>query len=384
MNQTIAGIVDLLFKDTMITEETNALHEELMNNCQEHYVDLVKHGFSEAEAIDAVIESLKGMKEVIDQYPKKETEKQETFPEEKTAEPIWEDQVREEEPDTDRRHQIYPSAEIRSIRVNVKSQDIHVTRSVDSFVHIRCDQPDTIDCRLNGSVLSVEAVSEPVQKKVEWQNEELSLQGIFRFIGKTIQNLSSIVGDSCPVYVELPENGLAEIQLTTKSGDVFLDQVQADTISVRSASGDLSLMTETAGVTHRFTAETTSGDVDVRGDMEEALMSSISGDISLYGGANRVRLKSVSGDVRMEGSLEKVDLHSVSGDIDLILVDGRAKQVDLNTISGDIDIDLPEDFPFRAKCQSRSGSVHVRESGTGDEAACLINASTVSGDVTVS
>ncbi len=71
MNARISGMIDLLFKDTVMNNETRTLYEELLNNCQEHYDDLISRGLSETEALDAVVESLQGMKEVIDEYPKK-------------------------------------------------------------------------------------------------------------------------------------------------------------------------------------------------------------------------------------------------------------------------------------------------------------------------
>ena len=71
MNASIQGIIDYMFKNTVDNAETRALHEELLNNCQEHFDDLINRGMSETEAIDAVVDSLKGMKEVIDEYPKK-------------------------------------------------------------------------------------------------------------------------------------------------------------------------------------------------------------------------------------------------------------------------------------------------------------------------
>ena len=67
MNQTVKRIVDILFQETVENDETKALHEELMNNCQEHYQDLISRGLSEDEAIDEVVESLKRMKDVIAQ-----------------------------------------------------------------------------------------------------------------------------------------------------------------------------------------------------------------------------------------------------------------------------------------------------------------------------
>ena len=55
MNETVKRIVDILFQDTVENDETRALHEELMNNCQEHYQDLVNRGLSEDEAVREVL-----------------------------------------------------------------------------------------------------------------------------------------------------------------------------------------------------------------------------------------------------------------------------------------------------------------------------------------
>ena len=44
MNSTVKRIVDILFQDAVENDETRALHEEVMNNCQEHYDDLIARG----------------------------------------------------------------------------------------------------------------------------------------------------------------------------------------------------------------------------------------------------------------------------------------------------------------------------------------------------
>ncbi len=66
MNHMIAHMVDILFQDVVENEETKALHDELMNNCQEHFQDLLNSGMSEDDAAGAVLESLSGMQEVVD------------------------------------------------------------------------------------------------------------------------------------------------------------------------------------------------------------------------------------------------------------------------------------------------------------------------------
>ena len=55
MSASIRGIIDHMFNDTVDNAETRALHEELLNNCLEHYEDLIARGMSETEAIDAVV-----------------------------------------------------------------------------------------------------------------------------------------------------------------------------------------------------------------------------------------------------------------------------------------------------------------------------------------
>ena len=70
MNATVSRIVDLLFEDVVMTEETEAIRDEVMNNCQERYTALIADGYTEDDAIGAVVESLKGMDEVLKDYPR--------------------------------------------------------------------------------------------------------------------------------------------------------------------------------------------------------------------------------------------------------------------------------------------------------------------------
>ena len=74
MNTTIEKIVNLLFEDLAETEETIAIREEILQNCQERYQDLREAGISEDDAIHAVIESLSGMEEMLSEYPRKADE----------------------------------------------------------------------------------------------------------------------------------------------------------------------------------------------------------------------------------------------------------------------------------------------------------------------
>ena len=46
MNDTITKIVALLFEDLEETDETVALHDEILQNCQERYADLTAGGMT--------------------------------------------------------------------------------------------------------------------------------------------------------------------------------------------------------------------------------------------------------------------------------------------------------------------------------------------------
>ena len=71
MNTTVARIVEILFQDYELTDELLTIKDEVMSNCQERFQDCVNRGLTEDEAISAVIESLKGMEEVLSAYPKR-------------------------------------------------------------------------------------------------------------------------------------------------------------------------------------------------------------------------------------------------------------------------------------------------------------------------
>ena len=61
MNATVARIVEIMFQDTEMSEEIQALRDEVMNNCQERYNDMVARGLSEDEAIAAVPQEMRSV-----------------------------------------------------------------------------------------------------------------------------------------------------------------------------------------------------------------------------------------------------------------------------------------------------------------------------------
>ena len=171
MNQTVKRIVDILFQETVENEETKALHEELMNNCQEHYQDLIERGLSEDEAVGEVVESLKGMKDVIAQYPKK-------------AAPAAADETAEKGRDW-----VFSGADC--LIAETSDQDIYVEPSADGRIHIYCDDPEGLTAVQNGSSIRIEGAKKRDKAAAAFdiqEGEEISLNGILNMVGKAIRN----------------------------------------------------------------------------------------------------------------------------------------------------------------------------------------------------
>ena len=121
MNETVKRIVEILFQDTEMTDEVAAIKDEVMNNCQERYADLVARGMTEDEAIAEVVESLKGMEEVIGEFPKVKREP------ETSAET------------TGKRDLVFDAGLISLVDVHMISEDVVFDASDDDLIHVQYD-----------------------------------------------------------------------------------------------------------------------------------------------------------------------------------------------------------------------------------------------------
>ncbi len=389
MNQSIAGIVDLLFKDVVVNEETTALHEELMNNCQDRYADLVSHGFTEAEALDAVVESLKGMKDVLNEYPRKdaapaEEAKPEAQPE-PAAGPSPDAHAAAEAPGPD--DFTFDPAAVTVLHTSLVEQDVTVLPSGDQLIHVRCDDHGAVLCSLENGRLSVRKNPDfhgNAPADTGFNLNDISLQSIFNLMGRAIKSVTQYFGASAPVRIEVPEGGLNRLELDSRSGDITVDRVFAPEISAHTASGDIRLSPESDGSADCLSVGTASGDLKVRANVRDAELSSVSGDITLQGRMDCVRLKSVSGDVCMEGSLTEADISSVSGDVELTLVEDTARRINMRSTSGDASIRLPLlTTAVHAVYSTRSGDVSCEYQDAGPDARTQIHMTSVSGDIRI-
>ena len=139
MNETVKRIVEILFQDTEVTEEVQAMRDELMDNGQQRYEDLVAQGRSEDEAIALVVESLKGMEEVIGAYPRSRSAASHA-----------------QETDEDGRELYFPAAQVKRVDVvNLLSQDIALVpgQGDQVVVHLKGKEGIHLNARLAGETL---------------------------------------------------------------------------------------------------------------------------------------------------------------------------------------------------------------------------------------
>ena len=153
MNETVKRIVEILFQDTEMTEEVQAMRDELMDNCQQRYEDLVAQGRSEDEAIALVVESLKGMEEVIGAYPRSRSAASHA-----------------QETDEDGRELYFPAAQVKRVDVNLLSQDIALVpgQGDQVVVHLKGKEGIHLNARLAGETLYITRQDENAGKGSRW------------------------------------------------------------------------------------------------------------------------------------------------------------------------------------------------------------------------
>ena len=368
MNQTVKRIVDILFQDVAENEETNALHEELMNNCQEHYQDLINRGLSEDEAVSEVVESLKGMKDVIAQYPKK------------TGAPAGAADTEEEN--------AWSYTGIDSLKVDTSDQDIFVGPSADGDVHVYCDDPEGLKMATAGSELRIEGVkriAKAASSAFEMnEGEEISFTSLLNMVGKAIRNVTSSFTAGPAIRVEVPDGQMKEIELESRSGEIECSCAMARKMTARTTSGDVSLEPVTEKTAEILRVSSMSGEANVHGSALDAEISSMSGDVTVDGVFEILKIQNTSGDAEFTGTALEMTGHTVSGDLTVKIENTSLRKIQAESVSGDVDINLPDGLnSVHAEISSVSGDCLSRVSDAGSAAVVRIRAKSISGDVTV-
>ncbi len=399
MNDTVARIVEIMFQDVKMTEEVAAIRDEVMNNCQERYEDMISRGMSDDDAIAAVIESLKGMEEVIAQYPKKDAVDADEF---HPGGDEDDDEVLE-----GTREYVYYGGSVKEIELTLVSEDVNIELSHDRDVHVTVEgeDPRAIAVSLQGTRLKIErspnyqrvTQEEHIFKKctasmefddvrVEMDKAASSLEGLGRMLGKLFKNIKVSVSDSAvdSVTIALPDEWFGKMNLMTTSGDIDVDEVYVRELRAVSTSGDLQVnLNEDAPVVHAEII-TTSGDIEANLFTEVLNVRSTSGDVEIEGCCRTLNVSTISGDIDVRADVTDCVFKAISGDVDLVFDSDELRSVNGSTISGDVDVTLPDGLGrMGITTHTLSGDVttHCDTSGFGPTVTGSIH--TTSGDIDI-
>ncbi len=415
MNETVARIVDLMFDNAEMTEEVSALRDEVMNNCQERFHDLVASGVSEDDAIAAVIESLRGMEDVIGQYQRKNRRTAYAQPQ-PAAEYTAADET-DDVPVIGARDLVFSPEELHRIDLTLISEDVELLPSDDGMYHVQweCDGENVINVRTENGALKVERLPGGAAGKDKRPNIRVesrdgrsghiyvngknlrfdSVEDTLEGVGGMLEGLGSMLGrmfssmknafNSCDtVTIRIPHCAVPHVRLTTTSGDLEVTDVALAELNIVTTSGDVTVnLAEDCRLPH-MALRSTSGDLDVTAFAEHAGVSSTSGDVEVDGCYTSLDVNTISGDIDVRAEVTRVNFKAISGDVDLAFESDALREISGSTISGDIDVDLPSGVGFIAiNTSTRSGDVTTRYSTTGVGPTVSGSISSMSGDITI-
>ena len=78
MNATVEKLVRIAFQDLREDPEVLEIREAVMRDCQERFEEMTGNGYTEDEAIAAIVESLQGMEEMMQSFQSTEKTEEKT------------------------------------------------------------------------------------------------------------------------------------------------------------------------------------------------------------------------------------------------------------------------------------------------------------------
>jgi DUF4097 and DUF4098 domain-containing protein YvlB len=168
------------------------------------------------------------------------------------------------------------------------------------------------------------------------------------------------------------------LDVQTGSGDVTAES--CGDARVRSGSGDVRVAAVKAA-----TVKSGSGDITVDHSAGDLQLQSGSGDIRVGEAGGDGRVATASGDVVLDRTGGSIAVKTASGSVQVRRAAEGALAV--TTASGDLGIGIPEGTVARLECSSVSGHVHSQlepgDAPSGVERRLIVNARTVSGDISI-
>lgn len=428
MNPTIVKIIDLMFRGIPETEETAAIREELLTNSQARYDDLLAAGESPNTALGQVLDSLRGMEEVLDEYRNnQQTNAQPTQPSEPFAElrrkaaamgSQWEQTAEQME---SKLETVADQLEEKWDTFAGKAENAAKTAwdsAMKGFRNAMDSVSGLLDEQPKGNAMPPAGVENDGIITYSFSLEEARRINV-QLIGEDIEVTPSLDGwvhilirkEDERLFLLEKSNGTLNLRRNPQSGIPADDQNEETTglggilTGIGKALGSIFSYARTSGDTVRLmlphhleqiTLQTTSGDIDATGlNQRDMALSTASGDIELTGCmVDAARLGSTSGDIDVSGcTFTEVQLNTTSGDMELnssaqrlianttsgdLELAGALHQLKINTVSGDVEVEIQESGFQGLTANTVSGDVSVT---LPEEIIPSVNASTTSGSV---
>jgi DUF4097 and DUF4098 domain-containing protein YvlB len=186
-------------------------------------------------------------------------------------------------------------------------------------------------------------------------------------------SLSGLLGQNeAKIVISIPDTALEAMSVSSVSGKVDIDGIEAGSLKVRTVSGSMELTGIESG---RLDAGSVSGSIAADGSFgrDGSDISTTSGRVELIGIEGRFAVNTVSGDIAVDASeVSGGEIVTVSGSITMELPEGQFSY-DLSSVSGKIRV-------------SRNGSL-VESTGSSREingTAPLYKVKSVSGGIAIS
>lgn len=150
-----------------------------------------------------------------------------------------------------------------------------------------------------------------------------------------------------------------------------------------------------AGVQHDASVSTVSGSIVTDSTRGALSANAVSGEIVVRGHSGDLTLNTVSGDLTAAGDLARVHANTIAGALVLDVSTGTSS-IGATTVSGDITVRLPHERGVNVEARSVTGRVVVdghdykapmpgltKVDLRGDDGACFVSTTSVSGHLTV-
>lgn len=239
-------------------------------------------------------------------------------------------------------------------------------------VDIELDADDVRIEVTDGSLVETGWIAQNVEGEPEivMEDHKLKIRRKNPDVFKTFFSVFSKNGGQ--ITVRVPHGCGAEYKISTTSGDIVMDEVDAEKVKANSTSGSIRLEPDAAVRAALVKAETVSGAITVSACADEVRVTTVSGSQFISCDAGKVETDTVSGKVHIEGACDTWDVNSVSGNVELICTDVPARKIGIGTVSASATVALPGNIRgFVAKFSGMSGKL-INEFGPDRYGTCAL------------